>query len=263
MHHLFLSPHFDDAVYSCGGTIANLTRAGEGVTALTICAGHPPVNEISYFAETLHERWGYKNHAAASQMVDIRRQEDETALSIVGADGLYLDIPDCIYRRGGERNRWFYPREEALFARLNGAEDALISNIARSIIEIADALSNNPNQIKIYAPLSLGNHVDHQLVRYAAERAFGSETITYYQDYPYAQQRDQIITYESSADWRSKTTYLSENDIERKVQAVAAYKTQLSTFWESERDMEQAVREFLRGWGNGELFWRFTPRLFL
>ena len=51
MHHLFLSPHYDDAVYSCGGTLASLTTAGENVTVLTVCAGSPPSDELSWFAE--------------------------------------------------------------------------------------------------------------------------------------------------------------------------------------------------------------------
>ncbi len=40
--HLFLSPHPDDAVLSCGGLIHQLTQKGEPVTILTVMAGDPP-----------------------------------------------------------------------------------------------------------------------------------------------------------------------------------------------------------------------------
>ena len=39
--HLFVSPHFDDAVLSCGATMHRLRRLGERVMVLTVCAGVP------------------------------------------------------------------------------------------------------------------------------------------------------------------------------------------------------------------------------
>ncbi|MEM9773795.1 MAG: PIG-L family deacetylase [Chloroflexota bacterium] len=259
MKYLFLSPHYDDAVYSCGGSIAELKSQGQSVIVVTVCAGYPPTNELSYFAETLHQRWGLDDHKAVAQMIDMRRQEDQSALQILGGDSKYLEIPDCIYRRGGDQNRWLYPREDSLFGPLSGSEDNLISDIARSLINLTEQLSSDPFEIEVVAPLAIGNHVDHQLVRYAAERAFGSETLTYYQDFPYIRERDQIITYENSADWRSEIRYLSENSINKKVKAIAAYESQISTFWRSKDDLAQEVRQFTRGWGNGELFWSFNP----
>lgn len=261
MHHLFLSPHYDDAIYSCGGTIAKLAQAKQQVTVLTVCAGYPSSANISPYAQSLHDRWGFSDHSAANEMIEIRRQEDKNALNIVGADGLYFDIADCIYRHAEEPQSWFYQSDDDIFGRLNGAEDSLISVIARSIIDIADKFSPNPNNIRVYIPLTIGNHVDHQLVRYAAERAFGAETLTYYQDYPYSKDREQLKNYESSIDWASTINYLGEEDIYQKIQAVAAYRSQISTFWSDEQAMATEVRDFLRAWGNGELFWRYTPTL--
>ncbi len=262
MHHLFLSPHYDDAIYSCGGTIAKLAQAGKDITVLTVCAGYPPSSNISPYARSLHERWGIKDDSAVNEMIDIRRQEDKNALAIVGAKGMYFDIADCIYRLESDiPNSWFYQSDDDIFGRLNGNEDSLISVIARSILDIADKFSPNPNKIRVYIPLTIGNHVDHQLVRYAAERAFGAETLTYYQDYPYSKDRQQLKTYESSVDWTSTINYLGEEVIYQKIQAVAAYRSQISTFWADEQTMATDVREYLRAWGNGELFWRYTPTL--
>ncbi|MFK7801195.1 MAG: PIG-L deacetylase family protein [Anaerolineae bacterium] len=260
MHHIFLSPHYDDAVYSCGGTLASLTAAGESVTVLTICAGSPPTDQLSWFAEQLHERWGLSDPKAVETMIKIRRQEDQNALQLVGAQSHYLQVPDCIYRRGGERNRWLYAREETLFGKLNGLEDGLISDIARSLISFTNQISDDPdNEVRVISPLAIGNHVDHQLVRYAAERAFGAETLTFYQDFPYILNRDQIVTYEDSADWQSNIVYLDESAIDNKVAAITAYESQISTFWENKQALDKEVREFVRGWGNGEVYWSFYP----
>lgn len=267
MKYLFLSPHYDDAVYSCGGTIAELKAQGKSVTVVTVCAGYPPTNELSYFATTLHARWGLEDDQDVAHMINMRREEDQKALKIVGADSRYFEVPDCIYRRGGGYNRWLYPREDALFGPLSGDEDGLISDIARSLLKLIAEPSSElleplePLEIEVFTPLAIGNHVDHQLVRYAAERAFGAETLTYYQDFPYIRERDQIITYENSADWRSEVRYLSENSISKKVNAMAAYESQISTFWKSKEALDKEVRQFTRGWGNGELFWSFNPTL--
>ncbi|MGH2521295.1 MAG: PIG-L deacetylase family protein, partial [Anaerolineales bacterium] len=52
--HLYLSPHFDDAALSCGGTIHQQTRQGERAVVVTVCAGDSPPGPLSAFAQTLH-----------------------------------------------------------------------------------------------------------------------------------------------------------------------------------------------------------------
>src|SRR5437764_2009359 len=93
MHHLFLSPHLDDAVLSCGGTIADLVAGGEDVSALTFFAGQgvPPFAPL---ATELHACWG-----SPPDVVKLRRAEDVAALARLGASALHEDVPDAIYRR--------------------------------------------------------------------------------------------------------------------------------------------------------------------
>ena len=44
-----------------------------------------------------------------------------------------------------------------------------------------------PAARQLVAPLTVGQHVDHKLTQLAAEEAFGSGVLLYYEDYPYAQ----------------------------------------------------------------------------
>ncbi len=39
--HIYIAPHLDDAVLSCGGQIAQHTATGARVLVVTICAGSP------------------------------------------------------------------------------------------------------------------------------------------------------------------------------------------------------------------------------
>jgi len=42
MHWIYLSPHLDDAVLSCGGIIWQQVQSGHQVEIWTICAADPP-----------------------------------------------------------------------------------------------------------------------------------------------------------------------------------------------------------------------------
>src|SRR6266508_5878097 len=95
MRWIYLSPHFDDVVLSCGGMVWEQTQAGHKVEAWTICAGAPgPGEPISDFARQLHTRWG-----TGPEAVPVRRAEDDAALHLLGSESRYWDLPDCIYRR--------------------------------------------------------------------------------------------------------------------------------------------------------------------
>src|SRR5438270_5906830 len=108
MRHLFLSPHLDDAVLSCGGTIATLVDAGDEVTVLTLFAGSaaPPYAPV---ADYLHELWGNPPDAVA-----LRRAEDAAAVIRLGATPLYEDVPDAIYRKDREGRSMYERRGEVL-----------------------------------------------------------------------------------------------------------------------------------------------------
>src|SRR6266704_2314239 len=95
--HIFLSPHFDDVVYSCGGTLGIQVSVGLRPLVITIFGGAPAANaEISSFANTTQSKWGLGRLPA--NIIEARRQEDAAALDLLGVDYLWLDYPEAIYR---------------------------------------------------------------------------------------------------------------------------------------------------------------------
>jgi len=82
-----LSPHLDDAVFSCGELIA---ASGEAVVA-TVCAGMPPS------AETLTEWDAVCGFGSARHAITARREEDRAALSALGAAPEWLEFCDAQY----------------------------------------------------------------------------------------------------------------------------------------------------------------------
>lgn len=240
---LFLSPHLDDAVLSCGGTIHLLTQAGKPVLVVSITAGDPPAGDLSPFAKNLHTRW-----RLASDTVALRRAEDIEACMSLGADWLHLQIPDCIYRRNIVNGIPLYDHDEALFGAIDPNEMNLVANISRQ-------LGSLPSSELIYVPLAAGNHVDHQLTRLAAENWLEPSSFLYYEEYPYAQAESKLVTALSDdGQWHAEVVHLEPANVEARIQAVACYRSQISTFFADLEDLSAQVNRYV-GKVGGERYW--------
>ncbi len=223
MTHLFLSPHYDDAIYSCGGTIHQLTQQGQQVIIFTLMAGSPvdPAPDTPIVRD-VHQRW-----QAGADPVQTRRAEDQQAATLLGARTLYNELPDCIYRTSGTMP--LYPTTASIFGHVHIDDDALLR--LRGLGLAFDGLS------RLYAPLGVGNHVDHQLVRdwaLSLKRETPELDLMLYADYPYSadlQAVQNALAYYDATLLQADPVSLSEADLQAKISAMQAYKTQLSTFW--------------------------------
>ena len=251
---IYLSPHLDDAILSCGGRIWQQVHAGEGVLVLTVFAGTPaPDTPLSPFAQSLHSRWGNLVDAAAQ-----RREEDLEALALLGAAGKHFHYLDCIYRHTPD-GHFPYGSEEALWGEIHPGEEGLLAELADRLSRLALSQSDTGGgPPTLYTPLGVGLHVDHQIVRRAAELT--GQTLIYYEDYPYAEDPAavQAALAMDDSQWRAALTPLSEEALEAKVAAIARYRSQLGTFWIDLAEMSTAIRSFANQTGGGwmaERYW--------
>jgi LmbE family N-acetylglucosaminyl deacetylase len=251
MQWIYLSPHLDDVALSCGGLVWEQTQAGQPASIWTICAGDVPAGPLSSFAQSLHARW-----QTSLQAVAHRRQEDIAACAHLSASYRHFTIPDCIYRRlepgslsAGEANSstFIYASREAIFGPLHPAEAGLVRQLTT---DLSQAL---PPVTELVCPLTLGGHVDHRLIRLAAEDL--GRRLWYYADYPYAiEEMDQIIALEASG-WQKALFPVSPSGLVAWQQAVAAHQSQISTFWPDLPAMRTALAAYLDRFG-GVSLWR-------
>ncbi len=266
--HIFLSPHLDDAVLSCGGLLAQLTQQGQAVRVINIFAGIPPANRpLSTFARYQHRQWQKALSSFVtrhSSFVQMRRAEDEAALAHFNARASYLNFPDCIYRGKAERGIWYYTADEDIFGPVHPAEDRLPLEIARAL---QSRIETPAEQTQLYAPLSVGNHVDHQLGFLAAVQLAGQGyPLSLYEDYPYAQRQPndvnrvlQNCSQALSAPLQPGLSFLSEKHLSVKINAISAYASQLQVLFGGEEAMRQQVTAYARAVGEGqpaERLWR-------
>ncbi|MEW5868059.1 MAG: PIG-L family deacetylase [Chloroflexota bacterium] len=245
MDYIYLSPHLDDVVLSCGGLIWEQTRAGRQVGIWTLCAGDAPPGPLSPFAQSLHARWETGPAATAR-----RRLEDIAACQRLLASCHHFDIPDCIYRRAGPPGQvdFLYASEEALFGSLHPAEEPLVQDLAN---ELAQSV---PTGAQLVCPLTLGNHVDHQLTRVAAERL--NRPLWYYADYPYASQQSSQLEELRQQGWQPVRFPVSPDGLRAWQEAVAAHQSQISTFWPDLDSMRAAIQGYWAGAESGVILWQ-------
>lgn len=221
--HLFLSPHYDDAVYSSGATIYQLTQSGQPVTILTVMAGYPrPPYPDTPIVRDNHTRW-----QAGDEPVRTRRNEDQRAAEILGATVIYLDHLDCIYRVSSAGDA-LYPDEDSLWGDIH-PEDPTHTALINHPLELN-------NITDIYAPLGVGDHVDHQIVHQWGIWLVENHPhlrLWFYADFPYIrkpnalkQHLDQLTTPVTP-----HPMPITSDAINAKIRAVAAYQSQISTFW--------------------------------
>ena len=256
---VYLSPHLDDAVLSSGGLIHQQVTAGRRPLVITLFAAQPPDDvALSEFALFQHTRWGNSADIAA-----VRWAEDQAALATLGADYLRLNYSDCIYRGRKQSSElaqtngptWYYASEHAIFGPVHPSEQGLPVELAAVLSEFIPP----GDGVILYAPLTVGNHVDHQLVFAAALilRAQGWQ-VRFYEDYPYVQTEGALaaaLAARGVAQWKSEVIPLDEDDLAAKIEAIDRYRSQLEVLFGSAEAMPDRVRAYVTLVG-GERLWR-------
>ena len=227
MRCIYVSPHFDDAVLSCGGLIWEQVQKGMPVEIWTVCAGDAPPGPLSALAKASHQQW---NIEAAEDLVPVRRIENQEAATLVGAETVNFSIPDCIYRRSSAADL-LYPTD--VFVPIHTDEKNLDAEIAGSLTS-----ELQPDDV-IISPLAIGGHVDHVLTRLAAEHL--NRPIRYYADIPYLIKNPEMLV--PATKGLIGTLYpISENGLGIWQESIAAYATQILMLFDTREKMQNAIR---------------------
>lgn len=235
MRWIYLSPHLDDAVLSAGGLIYEQTHSGVQVEIWSFMCGIPPGKEFSPFAQMQHSQWGF---SLAEEAIRSRREEDIRAAQIVGATVQHFDFLDCIYRRA-ENGEWPY---DDIYLPPHEMDAGLPSQIAETI-----SARLLPDDVLV-CQLSVGSHIDHVLVRMAAELL--NQPLLYDIDIPYLFTKPEELA-PKSAGMRENVHLVTETGLKSWQEAVLAYKSQIPMLGEAMETPEKA-RQSLKSYWSGQ-----------
>lgn len=182
---VFVSPHFDDVVLSCGQLMTDLAKRNKKITVINVFTkAHSGPYTLS--AKTFLSSSG--SYTNATKLYSNRAKEDEIALSSIKVKKVInLGFTDALFRKLKTTN-WInklipetvhlYPTYRWHIVKNN------ISLKDNSVEKITARLSRlvKKNAI-IFAPLGIATHVDHVIAKEACERL--GNKIVYYSEFPY------------------------------------------------------------------------------
>lgn len=150
-HSIFISPHIDDVIFSCGGTVAEISKT-------------KPVLVIYVFSD-----YGKNTFQ--------RKLEEEKVAKSFGYETLFLDLPDF-----PKRNRFgFFPLSYHRFFQKEKDQQWL-----RKLIDLLKATLDSIEYDQIYFPLASGMHLDHEICFRAGVENVYSVSPLFYEDLPYS-----------------------------------------------------------------------------
>ena len=233
--HVFISPHPDDVVLSCGGTLVRLRHLGHRVMVITVFAEEPTTPELSPFGQRHLALWD-----VGSSPMEVRRVEDRRALHVLGVQGWYGQYCDAPFRRHPVEGRWLYENDDALFGMPDPSEGDLPQRLAG---EIATVCGDVPTTL--YVPLGMGRHVDHVLLSAAGHhlRRQGYQ-VFWYEEFPYALQEGYPYRWETRG-WQPYVVPLTMEEVTLKVQAILCYRSQLPSLFGDERHVQRTVIDYM------------------
>lgn len=206
---LALSPHLDDAAFSCGATLAQLVDRGWRVvmaTAFTATVPHPTGFALACQTD--------KGLAPEVDYMALRRAEDRAAATILGiADVRWLGLREAPHRG--------YHSAPALFAGIRDGDEAW-----RELAPLVAALRQELQPDLVLCPQGLGGHVDHRHMIRAVAAGPGPGATAYYRDTPYAI-RNPAATPDVVLDGLALHALDAAAGLERKVGASCAYTSQI------------------------------------
>lgn len=208
---LLLSAHFDDSVLSCW----SLLESKAALTIVNVFGGAPAPGALSFWDRLTRADDG---HTRARE----RREEDRAALAVAGREALALPLLENGYRQRA-------------------------SMAARRVLAALAEIS--PRAAGVVAPLGIGGHPDHLVVRQAAiALSRRGLPLGLYADIPYAARygwpawvtsEDPRPTLDPDVYWRQwldgvplrdaqpRVVALPSDAVERKREALAQYASQV------------------------------------
>ena len=163
---LAVSPHLDDAAFSAGALLWTAAQRGWRVVVATVFTGN--VAQPSGFALACQLDKGLP---ADVDYMALRREEDRQACRALGAEPIHLPLLEAPHR--GYRNA------AALFGGVH-PHDAVAPAVGERLAQLLAEVRPDA----VLAPLGIGGHVDHLIVREAIVR-LSPPRLRLWEDWPY------------------------------------------------------------------------------
>jgi len=233
-------------------------------------AGQPLMDDVSTQGAVLTTE---RTEAAdTGDVLATRRLEDEAYATFAEVSMVWLDLPDAVFRG--------YVGDDELLGTPRDDDPAPVELIRREVVRLEPQ--------RVYVPLAIGGHVDHQLTRDAGISLLNEARqwimpgvpytgqVVFYEDFPYAWWEEFKSLGDLPEGWLSglpgdvslTADFADVKDqLERKIRGIALYESQIGRLFDDQAAMANAVRGFAARTadlgrvpnGAAERYWVITP----
>jgi len=215
-------------------------------------AGQPVIDDLSTQGAVMTDE--IIDAAAAGDLMARRRMEDERYAYFAEASIIFLDLPDAVFRG--------YEGDEQLLGAPRADDTAPFELLRTEITRLEPQ--------KVYLPLGVGGHVDHQLCREVGVGLLAESrkwimpgpdytgAVVFYEDFPYAYWNEfgglSDLGPDAFAglpqDVNIFPTYADISDqMEYKITGIQMYESQMARLFDDTKAMADAVRAYGRTMG--------------
>lgn len=270
-HLIVLSPHLDDGVLSCGALMSYVRK-------------EIPVTIVTFFTEGCPAPYTYSarrylrkcESLTADSLFLTRRTEDQEVLENAGISYVHVGLTEALFRRRKRPLLNWLPWASRLAPelcylyptyRLHVIRGRIPSDDADTVRHIIDVIDRIPSKSSalFLAPLAIGSHKDHVLVRTAASKS--GKPVAYYSDFPY----NTIYQIDPSfAQQNSLVPAVWSQDLVAKQSLIRGYRTQVDALFPGGEipivpevyllPEQQTPRLHVTKVPEGEMSWRAVPR---
>lgn len=176
---VFVSPHLDDAVLSCGALLEAVAADCPVVVATVFTTATEPPH--TYAARN------FLGDSDAGTLFEARRQEDLEVLAELRVQALHLGFPDALFRRrevpGALRrlpelaHRYPTYRYDIARGRRARGDRPMVAAVGAALSQAAGDAS------LVFCPVGVGRHVDHLIAREVGVQF--ADRAVYFSDFPY------------------------------------------------------------------------------
>ncbi|OGK09704.1 hypothetical protein A2767_07625 [Candidatus Roizmanbacteria bacterium RIFCSPHIGHO2_01_FULL_35_10] len=229
---VFISPHLDDAILSCGGLISSL-RDKINMEVVSVFT-RPGVRPETKFVRRFITSCGYKN---SELLFADRLGEDRVLFKKLGVSFKYLSFIDAVWRKKrinkvladllGRINPEFihiYPKDQDVFSGTISSSDKITLILVEK--KILEAIKDD--NIVVFLPIGTGLHVDHIIIREICRKNF--KKVIYWSDFPYSFRKEEDINFIKS---NKLSSFEWTENIGQKKELIGFYRTQFNSLFPS------------------------------
>lgn len=214
---VFVSPHQDDAILSCGELISQFS----GKTTIIVVNVFTKAHKKPY---TFSAKQFLKNSFAidANKLYAEREREDKNVLSAFSVKIVNLGFQDALFRKKKNSSLLgkYMPEFDHIYPTYRWHIIKGISGNDYAIKELQEKLNLfKKKNILVFAPYGIGNHADHLVTRKACEEMF--DNLLFYSDFPY-----NVRLQNFGKPFKNGNIYKIAPNMAKKSKLIKGYKTQ-------------------------------------